>query len=87
MADKFALEATGLDSPGLHAVAVVPSDSVPLSTDARSLFVGTGGTITLITSGGETVLFTGVLSGSILPVRANQVKATGTTAANIVAMW
>ncbi len=87
MSDLFTEAAEGLDSPAYNAAAVTPSDSVPLGTDARNLFVGGAGNITLITSGGSTVTFTGVLAGTILPVRTNQVKATGTTATNIVAMW
>jgi hypothetical protein len=36
---------------------------------------------------GATTLFTGILAGTLLPVRATRVKATGTTATNIVALW
>ena len=87
MADNFATNISGLDSPALHALAVTPSDSTALATDARSLYIGTGGNVTLVTSGGDAVAFPNVPSGSILPVRTNQVRATGTTASNIVAIW
>lgn len=87
MADKFENYNSGLDSPGAHAVAVTPDDDAALTTDARALFVGGAGNLTLITSGGDAVTFTGVPAGSILPVRTRQVKATGTTATGIVAIW
>ncbi len=87
MPDNFSQLTSSLDAPGLHAAAVTPSDSVALTTDARALFIGTGGNIVIVTSGGETVTFTGVLSGSILPVRTHRVNSTSTTASNIVALW
>ena len=87
MADSFSQSMEGLDSPGLHASAVTPSDTVPLATDARGLYVGGAGNVQLVTSGGETVTFAGIPAGLILPVRVHQVLATGTTASSIVALW
>lgn len=87
MADPFAGFSGGLDSPALHGAAVSPSDTTPLATDSRSLWVGTGGDITLMTSGGETIQLKNVPAGSLLPVRTHQVMATGTSASNIVALW
>lgn len=76
-----------LSAPAARAAAVTPSDTNPLSADTRALFVGGAGDIALVTSGGDSVTFTGVLAGSILSVRAHQIKATGTTASNIIALW
>ena len=45
---------------------------------------GTGGAVALITVGGDTVTYTAVPSGAYLQVRAARIKATGTTASNIV---
>ena len=87
MSDIFSPYAQGLNSPGLHAAAVTPSDVTALATDARGLYVGGAGNVNLVTSGGETVLFSGVTAGSVLPVRTHQVLAAGTTATNIVALW
>lgn len=69
-----------------HAVAVTKSDSTIL-TPTQALFVGGAGNVAVVTVGGETVTFTGVIAGSILPVRVVQVLATGTTATNIAAIW
>lgn len=87
MADAFAQEQAGLDSPAASAAVVTPSDSTPLATDSRSLYVGTGGNLTIVTSGGSTVPLVNLPSGSWVPFRVHQVMATGTTASNIVAMW
>lgn len=77
-----------------RAVDVTPNDTTPVSFGTappnppkfRRLFVGTGGTISLITVGGDTVSYT-VTSGSYLWVEGTIVKATGTSATNIVAEY
>jgi hypothetical protein len=54
----------------------------------RSLFIGTGGDVTLIDAYNNTaVVFKNLADGSILPVRAKQVKSTGTDAQDIVALY
>lgn len=75
------------DAPAGGAVAVTPDNSNDLAIPARALYVGTGGNINLDTAQGDTVVFTSVPSGSILPVRAKRVRATSTTASNIVALY
>lgn len=74
-------------APARNAVAVTPSDSVDLTYTARYLFVGGAGNLSVIMDSGTTVAFNGVTAGSVLPIRAARVRATGTTATNIVAMW
>ena len=72
---------------GTSAVAVTPSDTVDLTYVSRALWVGgTSGTITAIMADGTTVLFSGVPTGTLLPIRVSRVKATGTTATLIVAI-
>ena len=78
---------TEIDSPAAYAVAVTPDDDTDLTTYARSLYVGTGGNVRVITSGGNTVTFTSVPNGSVLPVRVKRVLSTSTTASNIVALY
>lgn len=88
MADNFSNFNDGLATPAKHAAAVTPSDTTDLTTAARSLYIGGAGNVTLDTVGGETsVLFAGLTAGSVLPVRAQRVRATGTTATNLVALW
>ena len=85
--DDYVQLATGLDSPYRHAAAVTPSDTVDLADVSRGLYVGVTGDINLITANGETVLFKGATAGSILRVQAGRIKATSTTATNLVALW
>lgn len=87
MTDRFARQSDSADSPSSHPLAVVPSDTVPLAVIPKALYIGTGGTVVLRTaSGAGDVTFKNLASGQILPVRAQFVRATGTTAADIVAL-
>lgn len=74
-------------APSSNAAAVTPSDSADLTYVTRELFVGGAGNVAVIMAGGQTVTLTGVLAGSVLPIRVSRVKNTGTTAANITALW
>ena len=80
-------DASGYDAPASNAFAVTPADGSNLTHAARALFVGGAGDVKVDTLGGDTVTFTGVLAGSILPVRILKVYATGTDATNIVAVY
>lgn len=80
-------DASGYDAPASNAFAVTPADGSNLTHAVRALFVGGAGDVKVDTLGGDTVTFTGVLAGSILPVRILKVYATGTTATNIVAVY
>ncbi|KTF69820.1 spike base protein, RCAP_Rcc01079 family [Sphingomonas sp. HT-1] len=88
MADQFANSADQVAAPATRAVAVVPSDTVPLPDIPKGLYVGTGGTITLRgVNGGADTVWKNVASGSILPLRAQFVRATGTSAADMLALY
>jgi len=72
--------------PARFALAVTPSDSTDMTLSARALYIGGAGNLAVITDGGNTVTFTGISAGSILPVAIARVLATGTTATNILAL-
>jgi hypothetical protein len=62
----------------------------PLSGEPNAgcvLYVGGAGDVEVVTSGGDTVVFTAVPTGSFIPVNVVQLKANGTTAQKIVALW
>lgn len=75
--------------PAQGAVAVTPSDTTDLSpTGCRALFIGTGGNVSIDTQQGDTaVVHKNIPSGTVLPIGAKRVRATGTTAADIVAWY
>ena len=75
-------------APAVGAAAVTPNDSTDLAVSpARSLFIGGAGNLVVDTAAGDTVTFTGVTAGSILPVSVKRVRATNTTATSIVALY
>jgi hypothetical protein len=87
MADQFSSYSSALDSPAHRAAAVTPSDSTDLATAARALYIGGAGDVALVTVGGDTVTFSALPAGAILPVRVARVRSTNTTATNIIALW
>ncbi|HEY0147557.1 MAG TPA: hypothetical protein VGB70_00990 [Allosphingosinicella sp.] len=88
MADAFAGGVDSVTAPAMRAVAVVAHDVDALADIPKALFVGTGGDVMLRgAGGGADVLFKNVPDGSVLPVRAQFVRATGTTASDIVGLY
>ena len=68
-----------------NAAAVTPSDSTELFGVA--LYVGGAGDVTLKTEGGTNVTWKAVPAGVTIIQRFTQVRATGTTATNLVRQW
>ncbi|MEL7470003.1 MAG: hypothetical protein AAFN27_16235 [Pseudomonadota bacterium] len=86
MPDIFEDRSSGLESPGYDAISVTPSDSNDLTFTSRALYVGVSGDVRVLTAGGSAVTFTNVAEG-LLPMRVSRVLSSGTTAADIVAIW
>jgi hypothetical protein len=88
MADPFSGAVDSVIAPATRAVAVAPHDLNALSDIPKALFIGTGGHLVLRGSGGGTdVAFRNIADGTVLPVRAQFVRAAGTTATDIVALY
>lgn len=85
--DPFKQHNRSLTSPPEYAAEVVPADTGSLDFATRALFVGNEGDLRVEMVGGGTVTFTGVPTGTILPLRVRRVYATGTTAGAIVGLW
>jgi hypothetical protein len=85
MNDGFATSADAVYAPGTASFAIVPSDTTPLPTLPKAIYVGTGGRIAMRGSGDAVpATWLNVPSGSLIPFRAAYVQATGTTAADIL---
>ena len=79
--------ARSFDSPSASYFAVTPNDTTDLANYARSLYVGGAGTVVVDSPAGDTTIsFVGVAAGTILPICVKRVRATNTTATNIVAL-
>lgn len=87
MADANEYNPGDLNSPAGNFAPVTKSDTVDIATRPRALYVGTGGALVLRNAEGQAVVFANVPSGTLLPVRARRVMATGSAADDIVALW
>jgi hypothetical protein len=77
----------GLEGSG-HWVAVTPSDTTDLTTVTRGIYVGVAGNITVDSADGDTtILFTAIAIGMIHALKVKRVRATGTSASGIVAIY
>ncbi|TMV86888.1 hypothetical protein FGG78_19355 [Thioclava sp. BHET1] len=74
-------------APFQDAAAVTPDDDGDLPVLPRALYLGTGGDLAVVTAGGQSVTFSALPDGSLLPLRARRIAATGTTAGAILALW
>lgn len=69
-----------------YTKAVTKSDTATLAQPGR-IYVGGAGNLAVVTDEGDAVTFVGVLKGTILDVIVKQVKATGTTATNLLVVF
>jgi hypothetical protein len=87
MPDRFE---TQLDSPALparDAFAIAPHDSNAITILPKAIYVGTGGTLVGRAVGASAdVTFRNLQSGQILDVRLSHVRATGTSATDLVGL-
>ena len=84
--DNFAGNTPERAQPARRAEAVTPHDTNELTLVSRGLWVGGAGNVAVVMAEGDEVTFVGVSAGTLLPFCVKQVKATGTTATNIVAV-
>jgi hypothetical protein len=87
-----AAEAAYFMMPAQDASTLTASDSGSLNP-TRALWVGQAGDVAVQMAadtkgtGGTSVTIKGVAQGSLLPLSVVKVKATGTTASDVVALW
>jgi hypothetical protein len=78
-------------APGQRASAVTPHDTNPTVTgDTVGIYVGGAGNVAVLMAGDATdtpVVFVAPPVGYILPIAVKRVRATGTTATNLVAVY
>lgn len=85
--DNFGSSIDSLIAPARNCFSVTPHDVSALSALPKAIYVGTGGTLVLrAVDSAQDVTFVNVANGSVLDVRATFIRATGTTAANIIGL-
>lgn len=70
----------------IGASAVTPSDSAEIKP-TRAVYIGGDGNLRVDMASGDTVTFSGLVAGSVLPVQVKKVYSTSTTATNILALY
>jgi hypothetical protein len=88
--DPWQFSTTGLDSPAVNAASAVGTAvgtaAITLSPASRGLYVGGAGNIVATMYGGNTVTFSSVPAGTILPIRVATI-GTATTATQIISLF
>ena len=86
MSDGFHRNTDTVFAPARSAFAVVPDDEDELPRVPKGIFVGTGGDVTLrAVDSGADVVYRNLPDASYIAVRVSHVRATGTTATDMVA--
>lgn len=86
MADRFSETAPSLTGPATHAFPITPSDSASFGDVTRALYCGIAGDIAVVMQSGAVVTLANVAAGTLLPLRATRIAATGTTAGAIIGL-
>ncbi len=85
--DTFASATDTVTAPAQSCFPITPEDNADLEYVTKGLYVGGGGDIVLRTKSDDVdIAFRQVPSGTILPVRAVAIRATGTSASDIVGL-
>jgi hypothetical protein len=70
-----------------RAAAVTTSDTTVYDEPTRAIYVGGAGNLRVDMVSGGTVIFVGLMAGTILPVQVTRIYATSTTATNLLALY
>ena len=73
--------------PGEQFFAITPSDSTNFTYTVRGIYVGVTGNVVAINEAGTAVTFIAVPAGTILPIYAQRVNSTSTTASSLVGLY
>ena len=87
MPAKFDRTVDSPTAPARNCFAIVPQNGAELPEVTKGIYIGAAGNLTVRTVGSQSdVTFRNLPAGFILDIRAIAVRATGTTAADIVGM-
>jgi hypothetical protein len=81
MSDRFRYDPDGLTSPAIGAYAVTPNNDADLTEAIRAITINGAGTVSYIWQG--VTYTTGTLPVGTYAMRAQRIRATGTTATGI----
>jgi len=77
----------GITSPADSGTSITPDDNTDLLQSTRALWVGASGDIEVVLfNDTSSIILKNVPSGTMLPLIVKRVRATGTTATDIVGL-
>ena len=77
----------GITTGYSHAFDITPSDTLNVAQPCEAIYVGGAGNVSILTAFGETCVFTAPPIGTVIPIKAKRVNATGTTATLLKGFW
>lgn len=83
ISDTFGDFTPGLSSPVCGGFDIVPDDAVDIQNLTRAIVLTSGGDVSVVLKGGDTITLPALTAGVIYPVRVSRVLAAGTTASGI----
>lgn len=87
MPDVYDSLSPSLSSPAINGQTIAPSNSNLLTNVTRAIYVGSVGDVAIEFVSGAQVTLQAVPSGTILPVRAQKVLSSNTTATGLIGLW
>jgi hypothetical protein len=84
---RYSGRADAISAPAQRGFAITPNDAADLAAETRGLWVGASGDLALVLASGDEVVLAGAVGGSVLPLRIRRIKATGTTATQLVGLY
>ena len=84
---RYTGRADAISAPAQRGFAITPSDAMDLAAETRGLWIGASGDLALVLASGDEVTIAGAVGGTLLPLRVTRVKATGTSAAQLVGLY
>lgn len=85
--DAFQDATNSLVAPARTAFAITPDDATDMPAATRAVYVGQGGNLVVCLVGDEQdAVFLNVAPGTLLPIRIKAVRATGTSASQILGL-
>jgi hypothetical protein len=84
---RYSGRADAISAPAQSGFAITPNDAADLAAETRGLWVGASGDLSLVLASGDEVTMPGVVGGTLLPLRVRRVKASGTSATQLVGLY
>jgi hypothetical protein len=73
--------------PFRRGVAITPADGTTIMPTPNAIIVGASGNVAFVGQDGVAFTVNGLTAGTIYPIAPSIIKATGTTATGIVALY